>query len=273
MLPVFIFFRKQMTKRRKALKAFLHSHNYIQFSFRIRETLYPILFPRHCPSCGKLLPFGTLICRECRSMLPWITEPVCFKCGKLISSPEQELCYDCRQFPKSFCQGISLLLYNEKTRPIIADFKYHNRRSLSRYFAEEICYRYYYLLHRWEPGLIIPVPVHRHKRKQRGYNQAELIARDLSALTGIPYLSDLLIRSADTTPQKQLSPQARLNNLTNAFSFNKEYAGLTLSYDTVLLVDDIYTTGATMEICSRTLLAAGFKKIYICTICSGMSRD
>ncbi len=262
-----------MTKWRRVRRTLLHSKKYILFSFYVREKLFPVLFPRHCPSCARILPFGTLICRDCRSRLPWVSGPACFKCGKPVSMPEQELCYDCRQFPKSFQQGFSLLLYNEKTRPVIADFKYHNRRSLSRFFAEEILVRHADQLQHWKPDLIIPVPVHRHKRKSRGYNQAELLARDLSVLTGIPYLSDLLIRSADTTPQKQLSPRARLSNLQNAFTFNREYEGLTPSFKSVLLVDDIYTTGATMEICTRTLIKAGFKKVYICTICTGLSRD
>lgn len=258
---------------KNALQALLHSGNHIQRSFWIRENILPVLFPRHCPSCRKLLPWGKLICKSCRASLPWVREPVCFLCGKPILSPEQELCYDCRQFPKSFRHGISLLLYNEKTQPILADFKYHNRRSLSRYFAEEICSRHQLQLKCREPQIIVPVPIHKHKYKTRGYNQAALFARDLSALTGIPCYSDLLIRTIDTTPQKQLTPLARVNNLKQAFSFNEAYRRMPGKITTILLVDDIYTTGATMEICTRTLIHAGFKNVCICTICTGLSRD
>ena len=155
----------------------------------------------------------------------------------------------------------------------MADFKYHNRRTLSRYFAEEILIRYHNLIGQWRPQLIIPVPVHIKKLKRRGYNQADLLARDLSVLSGIPYFSDILIRTADTPPQKALSPQARLDNLQSAFLFNRKYEMLSRQIQTVLLVDDIYTTGATMENCTRVLIKAGFSDVCICTVCTGVSRD
>jgi ComF family protein len=267
------FVRTHMIKGRKALYAFLFSDNYKKISFWIRENVLPVLYPRRCPGCGRLLSFGNLICRDCRAWLPWIREPCCFLCGKPVYSEEQELCYDCRRFKKSFLAGISLLLYNEETRPIIADFKYHNRRSLSRYFAEEICARYASRLASWNPGMIVPVPIHKRRRKIRGYNQAGLVARDLSALTGIPYLPDLLVRSSDTTPLKKLTPQARLDHLKNAFEFNPDYKNAGLQGKSVLLIDDIYTTGATLEICTRTLMDAGFGPVYICTLCTGVARD
>ena len=241
--------------------------------FQFREMVLPILFPRRCPVCKKILSQDILICSKCRSSLPFIVTPVCYLCGKPVSSPCQELCFDCRNNPRSFHHGISLFLYNEKTQPMMADFKYHNRRTLSRYFAEEILIRYHNLLVQWRPQLIIPVPVHIKKLNRRGYNQAALLARDLSVLSGIPYFSDVLIRTADTPPQKTLSPQARLDNLQSAFLFNRKYAELPRRIQTVLLVDDIYTTGATMETCTRVLTKAGFSNVCICTVCTGVSRD
>lgn len=242
-------------------------------SFWLRDHIVPILFPRRCPVCGKVLPQGTLICTSCRASLPWVKDPVCFQCGKPVFSDTQELCYDCRRFPKSFVRGISLLLYNEQTRPMIADFKYHNRRSMSRYFAEEICLRHQYFFTVQKPDLIVPVPVHSHKKRTRGYNQAELLAADMAALTGITFIPDLLLRIIDTTPQKEFSPQARFDNLSGAFAFNSRYQDIPRKKPTVLLTDDIYTTGATMESCSRILLDAGFSKVYVSSICIGVARD
>ena len=267
------FLKTRRIKGRKALTAFLFSNNYMKASFWIRENLFPVLYPRRCPACGRVLAYGNLICRDCRASLPWIKEPSCFLCGKPVYSEEQELCYDCRRFKKSFQAGVSLLLYNEETRPIIADFKYHNRRSLSRYFAEEIRARYASRLASWNPGLIVPVPVHKHRKRIRGYNQAGLVARDLSVLTGIPYIPDLLLRSSDTTPLKKLTAQARLDHLKKAFEFNLDYKELAVGGKSVLLIDDIYTTGATLEICTRTLMDAGFGPVYICTLCTGVARD
>lgn len=242
-------------------------------SFWLKEHVLPILYPRRCPVCGTVLAYGDLICSPCRSSLPRVKPPACYQCGKPVFSEDQELCYDCRRFPKSFVHGISLLLYNEQTRPMISDFKYHNKRSMSRYFAEEIFLRYQDFFARQKPDLIIPVPVHRHKKRTRGYNQAELLAADLAVLTGIDFIPDLLLRTADTSPQKEFSPQARLDNLSGAFSYNPKYRDLPRKKSTVLLTDDIYTTGATMEICSRVLLKAGFDKVCICSICTGVARD
>ena len=242
-------------------------------SGKVWDQLLPILYPRHCPVCSRTLSYGKLICSGCRDSLPWIREPVCFMCGKPVLSYEQELCYDCRSFPKSFHSGLSLLLYNEKTRPFIADFKYHNRRYLSRFFAEEIVLRYRNRINTGKIDLIIPVPVHKHKLRTRGYNQAALLAGELSRLTGIPSLHDLLIRVTDTIPQKQLTPQARLSNLQGAFSLNPRYKKPGNSRTRILLTDDIYTTGATMESCTRVLLAAGYRQVDICTICTGVARD
>ena len=260
-------------KLRMKWAAFLRAKPVTRRLFRIREGVLPILYPRHCPVCGRILSMGHLICEGCRASLPWIRDPACFLCGKPVSDPEQELCHDCRSFPKSFRQGVSLLLYNEVTRPVIADFKYHNKRILARYFAEELSAGPLTRIHLHRPAILVPVPVHKNKERARGYNQAALLARDLSVLTGLSCLPDLLIRTSDTTPQKTLSPQARLDNLKNAFSVNPDYAGLNRTTASLLLVDDIYTTGATLEICTRVLMAAGFKDICICTICTGVARD
>ena len=246
---------------------------YVRISYFIKYTILPLLYPRHCPVCNTLLSYGTFICPKCEKDLPFTTEPVCFSCGKPISSPEQEYCYDCRIFPKSFHSGLSLLLYNEKTRPAMMAFKYKNMRVYSHFFIQEILRHHTKQLQKWDPDVIIPIPIHKNKYKKRGYNQAELLAKDLSVLLNLSYYPNILIRSLDTLPQKQFSPQARLNNLQKAFTVNPKYRKLLESFSSILLIDDIYTTGATMEACTRILLQNGAKKVYIYSICIGISRD
>lgn len=241
--------------------------------FHFYDRLLPLLYPRHCPVCGSVLPYGNYICEKCAPELPYVREPVCLSCGKPVASSEQEYCYDCRIFPKRFRAGRALFIYNDKTRPAMTAFKYKNRRVLSPFFAREICARHAGTILRWKPDLLVPVPIHKNKRRLRGYNQAALLAQDLSALLHIPCCSNLLLRCIDTPPQKALRPQARLNNLLDAFTINpacqKQLAGVS----TVLLIDDIYTTGATMEICTRILHAAGVKNVYIYSVCIGIARD
>ena len=241
--------------------------------FQLYDRILPLLYPRHCPVCGVLLPYGAQVCTRCRPKLPYVRGPVCCSCGKPVLSAEQEYCYDCRVFPKSFRFGAALFIYNEQTRPAMAAFKYKNRRMLSQFFARELFRQYGSDILRREPDALIPVPIHHSRRRQRGYNQAELLARDLSVLLGIPCFSHLLLRCIDTPPQKQFRPQARLNNLQGAFAVHPAYLPLLPRLSSVVLVDDIYTTGATMESCARILLTAGVRQVFVCSVCIGISRD
>lgn len=268
-LPYFRIF----SHRYKPLSSIFLQRQYSLLRFYFYTYVLPILYPRHCPVCQRLLPYGIYICGPCVTSLPYVKEPTCLCCGKPIAQIEQEYCYDCRTFPKSFRSGLALFVYNETTRPIMAAFKYKNNRTLSQFFAKEIyaCHREEIL--RRKPELLIPVPIHKNKRRQRSYNQAELLAMDLSVLFRIPCCSNLLMRTVDTPPQKTLRPQARLHNLENAFMINPACHHLLKGISTVLLIDDIYTTGATMEICTRILRAAGIKNIFIYSVCIGVARD
>ena len=270
--------------------------------FKLQRVKLPIalrllsaLFPRHCPVCAKLVPYGTLIHAECQTVLPFISGPTCLRCGKPVSSSAQEYCYDCRTFPKSFQKGLSLFLYNKETRPIMSAFKYHNNRRLADFFIWELFFqkhsqnyfhiyskryshshsRIYAAIESLGIDAVIPVPIHKNKYKKRGYNQAELLSRRIALIFNLSHYPDMLIRSVDTLPQKQFTPQARLNNLKKAFRFNSRYDNLvqTNASLSVLLVDDIYTSGATMEACTRILLSAGIPNVSVLSICIGMARD
>jgi ComF family protein len=112
---------------------------------------------------------------------------------------------------------------------------------------------------------MVPVPVHASRRRRRGFNQAEELARRLSEKLGIPVDSHILIRTKKTVPQKNLNPAERLRNLEQAFSV----ASLPPRDKTILLIDDIYTTGATAEACAKILKEAGAEKVYVFTIFTG----
>ena len=133
-----LFFRFDFSPKIKKFLTTLHNTQEQAILWIIRQLL-PFLFPRHCPLCGKLLPYGSFIHEECHRELPLIHSPVCMRCGKPVSSHTQEYCYDCRAFPKSFQRGLSLFLYNKKTRPIMSAFKYQNRRGLADFFCQELC--------------------------------------------------------------------------------------------------------------------------------------
>lgn len=229
-----------------------------------------LLFPRRCPVCGEILgDNGSLICRGCVPKLSPVRQPVCKTCGKELISDREEYCTDCRRHQHSFAMGRSLFQYNAAAAKSMAAIKYKNRREYLDFYAQAMAYRYRDQVSRWQPDVMIPIPVHPSRYRSRGFNQAEELARRLTRLWGIPTETGLLLRKKRTVAQKKLTPEERLKNLQKAFAAADKKHRLPR---TVLLIDDIYTTGSTMEACSRVLLAAGVEKVYFLTICIGYGK-
>lgn len=221
-----------------------------------RETVVSIFFPRHCPVCEEIVqPRGELICPECLKRLEPVKQPVCFKCGKELESDQMELCYDCTRHPRSFERNFALLNYNEAAGNSMISVKYRNRREYLDFYGRALCRRFGHMLIRIRPDLLIPIPIHPSRMRTRGFNQAQVLAEIIGEILKIPVYEGALKRSKKTMPQKELDPQQRLKNLEQAFEPGKLPAGVR----TVLLVDDIYTTGSTMEACTRVLKRMGWK--------------
>jgi ComF family protein len=181
---------------------------------------------------------------------------------------EDEYCGDCKGRKTSFQYGYGLFVYNSLMQESVARFKYHGRQEYAYFYALELKRIYGEWLRQVSPAALIPVPVHPKRFQKRGYNQAELIARRLGKLTGIPVKTDLIFRQKDTLAQKELSEQERRQNLKDAF-FVKKHEELNLLKECVILIDDIYTTGSTIEECSRVLRQAGIQKIFFLCVCIG----
>lgn len=252
-----------------------------------KDTILNILFPRRCPVCGEIVkPAGSLICPACVRELSFVKSPVCKKCGKEIVDATMEFCEDCMVHRHAFEYGIALLNYDETARRIMAQIKYNNKREYLDFFGAAMAKRYGNIIRRMEVDAIVPVPVHQSRLRKRGFNQAELLANVLGERLGIPVRPELLVRTKRTLPQKELSASERLKNLSGAFSAGEALTGKhvskrikaawepeesnlgkTLKVRRVLLVDDIYTTGSTIEACSRVLRAAGVECVYAAVIC------
>ncbi len=225
-----------------------------------------LLFPRRCPVCdGIVMPKGRLICRECLLQLSSVKGPVCKKCGKEVMTAEIEYCFDCEKHKRTFEYGLALFNYEETARKSMAKIKYKNKREYLDFYGEAVAARYETLIRRMDAQALVPVPVHPARRKERGFNQAELLARRIGECLSIPVLPELLLRNKNTMPQKGLDPTGRLKNLEEAFKAGKEMGGV----KGVILVDDIYTTGSTIEACTRVLKKAGIKRVYFLTIFIG----
>lgn len=233
---------------------------------KIIEFAADILFPRRCPVCDDIvLPRGGFICPECVKRLSFVKGPVCKKCGKEVFSDTVEYCFDCTKHKRSFESGRALVNYNEAARNSMVKIKYKNKREYLDFYIEAMCLRYGKIIARMRADALVPVPVHPSRMKTRGYNQAELLARGIGRELGIPVCADLLLRSRKTAPQKELNPAERLKNLEEAFEAGSIPSGI----GTVILVDDIYTTGSTIEACTRALKRMGVKKVYFLAICIG----
>lgn len=230
------------------------------------ESLISLLYPRRCPACHDIVSKrGEWICPECRDDFSFTRSPVCMKCGQELDAEEQELCYDCSRGHRDFEQSTALINYDSTAAASMAKFKYGGRREYADYYISELVKRKGALIAGWRPQLIIPVPVHKSRRRERGYNQAEALAVRLGKALHLPVRSDLLVREKKTIAQKELGPAARQHNLEQALRVKQPLTGL----KRVLVVDDIYTTGSTLQACTRALQAAGAEKVYGCVICIG----
>lgn len=232
----------------------------------LRERLVSLIFPRRCPVCGQIvLPEGALICPGCVPKLHFIRQPSCKKCGTELISDRAEYCPDCLRRQRSFESGVALIRYDAVAQKSMAAIKYKNRREYLDFYAEAIARRYGYFFQRHKDAVLVPVPVHPARLRSRGFNQAGELAVRLGRLTGLPVNEGLLIRTKKTAPQKELGPDERLRNLRHAFAVAEEYQ----LPPTVILTDDIYTTGSTIEACTRVLKASGVRQVYFVSICIG----
>ena len=227
-----------------------------------------LLYPPVCPMCGRIS--AERICLPCREKIrPAAAGAYCLHCGKPLKDEAEEFCPDCRRTiaenGSAVDQGRSLWVHEGPVPGAVYRFKYNNRRRFGQIFAEELADRYTGLIRKWEIDEIIPVPLHRSRYRKRGYNQAEFLALKLGVLCGLPVRTDVLYRIRKTAPQKLLGRRERLRNLRGAFGVRADWKPCR----NVLLIDDIYTTGATLERAARVLKKAGVQKVFFLTISIG----
>ena len=228
--------------------------------------LLDMLYPPRCPVCERiLLPEDTLVCRQCADSLPYVEEPFCMCCGKPLLHMEKELCADCETRGHQFTEGRAVFLYEKKLRLSVNRMKFLNRREYLPFFGECLFGLYAEMQPFWAAQCLVPVPMYPKKRAIRGYDQAVLLTRALSARCGLPVEEKLLVRTRHTQSSKKLGRSERRKNLRGVFRIHPE----AFIPPSVILIDDIYTTGATMDEAARTLRSAGVGRIYFLTLCIG----
>lgn len=231
--------------------------------------LLQLFFPKTCPICEEILDKHQEICKKCEKNLRYIEEPKCKKCGKPFEPREpdseiKEYCMDCVKKPHIYDFGMAVFQYSEELRESIYRFKYYNQRTYAGFYGKAMaCYGRQ--IRELGIQVLIPVPISRQRKTARGYNQAELMAWALGRELNLPVDSYSLIRKKNTLPQKELNEEERRNNLKNAFKIEENV----IKYKKVLLVDDIYTTGSTIDACATVLKQAGAEKVYFISLCIG----
>ena len=234
-------------------------------SMNLKEVIVSLMFPPRCPVCDEILKTGELICADCRKKTVCIQEPSCKKCGKPLEYERREYCADCVKKQHFFTQGKAVFLYQGGIRQSMYRFKYSNKREYAVFYAKEAV-----RLHGgWIRGkgieAIVPVPMYYRKEKVRGYNQAEVFAKALGRELELPVESHMVKRMRNTIPQKKLNDAERKENLKKAFQLVPNI----VKYRKILLVDDIYTTGSTMDAVAEVLIAAQVQEVYFLCISIG----
>ena len=221
-----------------------------------------ILYPRCCPVCQKILKDQSLlVCPECGKELRPISQPRCMRCGKPVKE-EEEFCRDCAGKEREFFQGRGIYLYDSRMKASILRYKYDGRRQYGDFYARAMCLYAREDVGRWKPDLIVPVPLHPRKKRMRGFNQAEYIADQVGEFFKIPVDKNLLKKVKETKSQKKMDAAQRRRNLKTAFAACERTDG-----KTVLVIDDVYTTGSTVEAAAKCLKEAGAARVCFLTVC------
>lgn len=223
-----------------------------------------MLYPKKCPLCHEVLKDrNQLLCRGCAEKLRPFSGALCMKCGKPVKQ-EEEYCPVCRKGGHYFKEGRSIFPYGEIWRQSLVRFKYYGCREYGDFYAKAMSVYGRKYLERWKPELIVPVPLYLAKKRMRGFNQAAYLAERLSCHTGIPWTDSLVRKTKNTRSQKKLDASQRRKNLRNAYEVTQKLGGIS-----ILVVDDVYTTGSTMDAMAMCLTEAGAQAVYFLTVCAG----
>lgn len=235
------------------------------------QEIWNLLYPKCCPVCFDILENQNyFICPKCYQKVKRVRQPYCYQCGKPLSLDEQEFCRDCSQQERLFDRGFSIVEYDAITSPSILAIKYKNRREFLKFYGELAKKQYKLLFQRLNIECIIPVPIGRKKLRKRGFNQADLFGYEIAKWMRIPVKAGILIRSRETAPLKELDPLQRKLELAKAFVWKgKGYQQEKI----VMLVDDIYTSGATVNACAKVLKENGIEKVYVLTMAIGRDNN
>lgn len=230
------------------------------------EWILDMLFPIRCPVCDKIVvPKGRRICKDCEDKLVKVTEPYCLKCGKPLRDFGRELCKDCNEKSHTFDRAFAAFVYDDTMRRVIYRFKYHGRAEYAGYLGNAMSDILRDRILSLNTDAFIPVPMYKKKEKKRGFNQAELLSREMSRHFNVPTRTDIVLRNKSTKIMRSLGADEREKNLKKAFKLKEDSVKL----KNVVIIDDIYTTGSTADAVAKCLKAGGVERVYVVALSIG----
>lgn len=235
-------------------------------AFFLGQKLLNFLLPPLCPFCRTLVSENKTVCAPCWSQIQFISAPYCPQCAKPFefgSAANDLKCAKCLVTPPSYQATRVAFKYDDFSRKLILSFKHHDAIHLGPLLAQWMYGGGKDIL--TDADFLVPVPLHWTRLLKRGYNQAAILSKELSKLSGIPTKLKVLKRPRRTPTQGSLTPKQRQDNVRNAFKVPPS----TLSQirgKTLVLIEDVITTGATLNSCAKTLLKAGAKEVRVIAV-------
>jgi ComF family protein len=241
----------------------------MQFKPLVRPFL-EVFFPRSCVHCGDAVEKSDydFLCGACSRELYLSKSPACTTCGfpffGMLAGPR--VCPHCVELDPLFDEGKTLFLAKGPARAIIHELKYKSGfyvlRDIGRMLERSPAYRAYL-----EGAVLVPVPLHATKLRERGFNQSERIAEQLFKFSGAKRVENLLVRTVFTKTQTRLSRRERHQNVKNAFALAAD--GVVIPDLQYILIDDVFTTGSTLNACAGVLREAGVTRLKVATLGHG----
>lgn len=238
------------------------------FLFQLKDDILDFVYPQSCPICQKSLKKDeNQICEECRKTLAILPAPFCPYCRSFFEGNEAIIRHHtiCLNQPEDrrILAVRSLGRFDDQFQKLIHRLKYGKKIPLGRQLAESLGQAVAKTEVFTDCDLVIPVPLHRVRQRERGFNQSQVLAEGISEAINIPVLKGVLKRKKNTQDQTYLNAKQRAENVKNAFVITKPEM---ISGKKVILVDDVMTTGATLNECAGMLLAAGAKSVLAATL-------
>jgi ComF family protein len=219
------------------------------------QTILDIIFPPRCVGCQKS---GHVLCPSCISQIPLLTSPLCQRCSRPLTV--SGICKQCQYYSPNLSGLRAVSVYQEPLRAYIHALKYEGNTRLAKPLGQLLAQAY--LTYGMRTDAVLPEPLHSERQQKRGYNHAYLLAAACANHIGIPLYNNILVRHRATSAQVGLNSGDRRQNVAGAFLCTPAFATHVLYGRTLLIIDDVYTTGATLEACAAPLFAAGARAVW-----------